>query len=175
MTMTRGWVHRCCLLAAPVFSCLVSACAMLPEAGTASRVPDYSAVQVIETTPGPFVNRIHVTHDRERQDASLGGGVVTTIIRRDKGVAWLLIPAKRQYEEIPLAAGTVPSVHTGVQGAAVTRRWVSAEGIVLRTEIAAATDAGTPGAVIRLEDLRIEPQDPALFELPAGYTKSGPP
>lgn len=161
------------------------------------RAPAYTAVQLIDTTPGPFRNWLYVDGERERQDASLGGGTVTTIIRRDRGVAWLLIPAKRQYEEVPLDEAGPASVEArfaglerralgsvlldgGIRaehyawhaedGHLVAWSWVSADGITRRAEWLADPATGAPAAVIRLEDVRLGPQDPALFELPAGYT-----
>lgn len=52
--------------------------------------------------------------------------------------------------------------------------WVTADGILMRSE--AETLLGTadqsPGRIVMsLQDLQIGPQDPALFELPADYTK----
>ena len=77
---------------------------------------EYSATQTIETVPGPFVNKIFMTPNKERQDASLGGTVVTTIIRHDKGVAWLLIPSKKEYNEIDITTTAAASVHPTLQG-----------------------------------------------------------
>lgn len=157
----------------------------------------YSALQIIDTTPGPFQGRIYVSGDRERQDALLGGGLVTTIIRRDRGVAWLLIPGRLQYEEIALEGAGIVSVQARcadlqrrsvgpaqLDGAATEKFacydangreaalvWESAEGIPLQSVVLADPVAGKPQAVIRLEQLRIAPQDPALFELPPGYRK----
>lgn len=162
------------------------------------RLPvEYSAIQYIETTPGPFINRIYVAADRERQDASLGGGTVTTIIRRDIGVAWLLIPGKQQYQELALTGADSASVHprfTELQarkigeervdgvltektafnerdGRDVALAWISQEGIVVKAEIHADLAQGTPEAVITLRQVQLEPQSADLFELPAGYQK----
>jgi hypothetical protein len=155
----------------------------------------YSALQVIDTVPGPFENRIYVAADRERQDASLGGGVVTTIIRRDKGVAWLLVPGKKAYEEVALDAAASASVQArfaGLQKKVVSRQrldgllatqfacydsngryvadlWMTDNGIALKSEFFEDPLAGQPRAVVSLKQLRIEPQDASLFELPAGY------
>lgn len=54
--------------------------------------------------------------------------------------------------------------------------WVTADGILMRSE--AETSLGTsdpsPGRIVMtLQNLSIGPQDPALFELPADYTKIG--
>lgn len=52
--------------------------------------------------------------------------------------------------------------------------WVTDEGILMRSETETTTSQGgqNPGRiVIRLKDLRIGPQDPALFELPKDFQK----
>lgn len=54
--------------------------------------------------------------------------------------------------------------------------WVTADGILMRSEAETSTGAADPSPgriVMTLQDLSIGPQDPALFELPADYTKIG--
>lgn len=159
----------------------------------------YSAVQHIETVPGPFLNRIYIAGDRERQDASLGGETVTTIIRRDKGVAWLLIPKHKQYEEMEAGTASVASLpgmldprqgrEQGQErldgqmvskiaipmdaGQQVAYAWVSPQGLVLKAEIPSDEQSGRPAAIIRLQDIQFGKQDARLFELPEGYRKKG--
>ena len=69
--MTRSVIRLCGL---------VLACLALAPCVSAGEALEYSAVQRIDTVPGPFLNRIYIAGDRERQDASLGGETVTTII-----------------------------------------------------------------------------------------------
>ncbi|MCC2638471.1 MAG: uncharacterized protein K0Q68_2190 [Moraxellaceae bacterium] len=183
-------------LALAVVAAALAACAGGPPA-TGLPAVAYSAEQIIETTPGPFRNRLYVDADRERQDASLGGGTVTTVIRRDRGVAWLLVPGRPQYEEVPLEAAASASVEARLAGLArrdvgaaviddlparhyswhaadgrlAAYSWVTADGITRRAELLADPATGAPAAVIRLQDVRLGPQDPALFELPPGYQR----
>ncbi|HQV81398.1 MAG: hypothetical protein KBF23_04345 [Agitococcus sp.] len=159
---------------------------------------EYSATQTIETVPGPFVNKIFMTPNKERQDASLGGTVVTTIIRHDKGVAWLLIPSKKEYNEIDITTTAAASVHPTLQGksntelgqetleGAVVKKfalnnedgqpstfvWVSESGIILKADIPQNDTTGRPQASIYLKDVVIGTQDSSLFELPDGYIKA---
>ena len=86
---------------AMIASCVCITSLTCPTAKSES-FAEYSATQIIETVPGPFINKIFMTPKKERQDATLGGTVVTTIIRHDKGVAWLLIPSKKEYNEIDI-------------------------------------------------------------------------
>ncbi len=166
---------------------------------SAGEALEYSAVQHIETVPGPFLNRIYIAGDRERQDASLGGETVTTIIRRDKGVAWLLIPRHKLYEEIEAGAASVASLPGQLdprlgtrlgeerldgqpvskiampmgEGRQVAYAWVSPEGLVLKAMIPADEQTGRPEARLRLQDVQFGRQDAALFELPEGYRQKG--
>ena len=157
--------------------------------------PDYQATQTIHTTPGPFVSQIYVSGQKERQDAMLGGKMVSTIIRRDQGVAWLLIPEKNQYEELDIAQVSTASIQPLWQQAAKTdlgevlqagvklHRYalstqgqpmviaVNPQGIVVDSELAADPVQGTPAARIVLSNIHIEPVDPTRFDLPAGYQK----
>lgn len=187
---------RALALVAASAAVALAACAGVPPAAGLPAAA-YSAEQIIETTPGPFRNRLYVDGDRERQDAALGGGTVTTIIRRDRGVAWLLVPGRQQYEEVALEAAASASIEarfTGLtrrdvgaavvdelparhyswhaaDGRLVAYSWVTADGITRRAELLADPATGAPAAVIRLQDVRLGPQDPALFELPPGYQR----
>ena len=166
---------------------------------SADEALEYSAVQRIETVPGPFLNRIYIAGDRERQDASLGGETVTTIIRRDKGVAWLLIPRHKLYEEIEAGVASVASLPGQLDprqgttlgeerldgqpvskvaipmdtGRQVAHVWLSPEGLVLKAEIPADEQNGRPGSLIRLQAVQFGKQDAELFELPESYRKKG--
>jgi len=178
---------------------LVLACLALAPCVSAGEALEYSAVQRIETVPGPFLNRIYIACDRERQDASLGGETVTTIIRRDKGVAWLLIPRQKLYEEIEAGAASVASLPGQLDpsqgttlgeerldgqpvhkvaipmdaGRQFAHVWLSSEGLVLKTEIPADEQSGRPGSVIQLQNVQFGKQDAKLFELPEGYRQKG--
>lgn len=166
---------------------------------SAGEALEYSAVQHIETVPGPFLNRIYIAGDRERQDASLGGKTVTTIIRRDKGVAWLLIPEQKLYEEVAVANASVTSLPGQLdpqrgarlgderldgqpvskiampmnEGRQLAYAWVSPEGLVLKAMIPADEQTGRPEARLRLQNVQFGRQDSALFELPEGYRRKG--
>ncbi len=174
-------------------------CVWWASSGSAGEALEYSAVQHIETVPGPFLNRIYIAGDRERQDASLGGKTVTTIIRRDKGVAWLLIPEQKLYEEVEVANASVTSLPGQLdpqrgtrlgeerldgqrvskiampmnEGRQVAYAWVSPEGLVLKAMIPADEKTGRPEARLRLQNVQFGRQDSALFELPEGYRRKG--
>lgn len=127
----------------------------------------------------------------------MGGGVVTTIIRRDKGVAWLLIPSQKQYQEIKLDAADFASIQLGfselkkrfvgkepldgqhtlkntysdASGREVAVAWVTDNGIVLKSEIFEDILNGKPKATVSLEHLQFGKQEQSLFEIPPDYFK----
>lgn len=155
--------------------------------------PQYQAIQTISTPPNPFVSQIFVAPDKERQDAMLGGQVVSTIIRHDQGVAWLLIPSKKMYQVIDIQAVKSASVQalwqdqpktrigTAVLDGVTTTQyalntsdgqvlvWV-ADDIVVKVEWPASAALGRPHTTMVLQQIQQGVQDPQRFELPADYT-----
>lgn len=158
-------------------------------------VIEYSAIQTIDTTPGPFINHIYIAANKQRQDASLGGTTVSTIIRHDKGVAWLLMPKQKMYQQIDIHTVKDISVQTPfleaektkigqetIDGTLTTKyamkadndekptfAWFSAQGIIVKTEIPENSATGRPQAIIQLKNINIGTQDASLFELPNDY------
>lgn len=154
---------------------------------------EYSATQTIHTTPGPFINQIYVSAQKQRQDAQLGGQIVSTIIRHDQGVAWLLIPEKKQYQTLDISQLGMASVQPVWQSATKTdlgeeishgvtlqryaltsqgqpmRIGVNQQGVVVETEFLANPTEGTPAARMVLSNIQIGALDPRLFELPSDY------
>ena len=180
------------------FSRLTLLASLLCTGMLAYAAPEYSAIQRIDTVPGPFLNHIYIANGKERQDASLGGQTVTTIIRQDQGVAWLLIPSKKQYQVIDIQAAKTASVQalfhhqakteigtetidglatkkyalTTDDGSQPTIIWLADNGIVVKADIPANPQNGSPQATVRLTDIQLGTQNPALFDLPAGYVKT---
>lgn len=159
-------------------------------------VIEYSAIQTIDTTPGPFINHIYIAANKQRQDANLGGTTVSTIIRHDKGVAWLLMPKQKMYQEIDIHTVKDISVQTQFLNAKKTQllgtekidgilttkyamkadndekpifAWFSTQGIIVKAEIPENPETGRPKASIQLKNIKIGSQDASLFELPNDY------
>lgn len=155
--------------------------------------PQYQALQTIDTPPSPFVSRIFIAPDKERQDAMLGGQVVSTIIRHDQGVAWLLIPSKKMYQVIDIQSVKSASVQALWQDQPKTRLgtalldgvtttqyaldtsegqvlvWV-ADDIVVKAELPTSATLERAPTTIVLQQIQRGEQDPQQFELPADYT-----
>ena len=196
MAMKRWKFNLFTVVLVMAHSSYLAACTTAQQEG-AVPFASYSAVQKIDTIPGPFVNKIYVSADKERQDASLGGKVVTTIIRRDKGVAWLLIPKSKQYQEVALDTTQVASIqaqfpdmqkrllgkeqlngrhtqkyaYSDTSGRELGLAWVTDNGVVMKSELFEDLDNGKPKATISLQDLQFGKQQQSLFEIPSGYSK----
>lgn len=136
---------------------------------------------------------------KQREEMSLEGMSMAIILRQDLGVAWTLLPNNMYMEmaideveqegpSAPSAEGIVEFEKLGtdnVNGWPTTRYrvltrqdgeeaegyfWITEHWIPIRMEI---NMQDSPGETLTMEirDLRIQPQDPALFEIPAGATK----
>ena len=157
---------------------------------------DYSATRVIESKPGPFVSKIYVSEGKERSETTVGEKQMITIIRPDKNIAWILMPATKTYQEVGVETAVSYShqqlfpegefkklAQETLDGIKATRYqvlqskapagslWLSEEGIPLKAEKAADEVLGLPPISLRLQDVQVGKQDAALFELPAGYQK----
>jgi len=125
------------------------------------------------------------------------------IIRWDKGVIWTLMPQMGMYTEGSMGAGeqgsegdmkiTEQSVvgEEVIEGRKTTKSkvimkdskgrafggfmWVTKEGIQVKMDAIFKSEKEKMRMKMELKDLKIEKQDPALFEIPAGYTKMGMP
>ena len=136
---------------------------------------------------------------KHRQEMVHEGMSVTMILRHDLGVAWMLLPMGNMYMETPIdsvaAEGpTAPSAQhvkefrevgkEEIDGWPTTRYhvvtvqdgeraegdfWVTEHWIPIRIEIS-ADRAPSKAVTMELKDLKLQPQDPALFELPPGAT-----
>ncbi|MBL8290870.1 MAG: hypothetical protein JNN08_03485 [Bryobacterales bacterium] len=137
-------------------------------------------------------SKIFVSGARSRMESSRMGGF-TSIVRRDRGVVWMLYAARKQYTERPLDAKTaaqdpaseppgllskekigVDSV--GVHPCTVYRMKVAAPGGRQLTTTACVSESlglslrsEVAGIVSELRNIQLGPQPANLFEIPSGY------
>ncbi len=161
---------------------------------------EYSADQTMETAEISMEGPVYVAPGMERRETLIEGMRQITIVRHDKGVMWTLMPEERMYMEAKLAAaGTGQGDLSGyeveqttvgeerVNGIMTTKSkimmtgkdggkmggfwWMSTEGILVKMDVI-AIDKGSKGRIKKeLKNVRIGSQDPALFEIPKGYTQ----
>jgi hypothetical protein len=159
---------------------------------------DYSADSTMETEGGMKMSgRVYHTPGKERMEMGGADGSVT-IIRRDKKVVWQLMG--NMYMELPMDQSNasdmggfeiVEQVDVGqetVNGIKATKSkviavkpdgskfggffWTTKEGITVKMDLLSKEGERKFRMASELTNLKIEKQDPALFEIPAGYTKN---
>jgi outer membrane lipoprotein-sorting protein len=160
---------------------------------------EYSADRQIETEKGTMTQKVYHAAGKERAEMQMGGMSSAMILRQDKKIAWMLMPAQKMYNEMdlgqarqnmgPVSPGENPEITIAgketVEGFETTKyklvtadkkyggfMWFTAEGIAIKMDLLSREDAGKKSRMtMTLKNLKIGDQDDALFEVPAGYTK----
>ncbi|MBS0150567.1 MAG: hypothetical protein JSR31_06465 [Nitrospira sp.] len=160
---------------------------------------DYSADSTMETEGGMTMkSRIYHTVDKERLEMGSSDGM-TSIIRKDKKVVWQLMGT--MYMEMPMDASNASGMNAfditeqaevgseTINGLKTTKSkivavkkdgsgkfggffWTTKEGITVKMDMLSKEGDKKMRMTSELSNLKIEKQDPALFEIPAGYTKN---
>lgn len=186
----RMLLWSCCLLALAVD---LPGSPSAAHAGTA-RV-EYRADQVLESEDGTMKQRIYAAPGKQRME--MGESII--VLRLDRGVQWIVMPEERMYLEQPIdpAAGgsegwqeetTVlgPDTVNGMETTkykTIARRtgsedkfggfsWQTADGIVVKMDLISVEEGKKERFKLELTNLETGPQDPQLFEVPAGYQKT---
>ena len=155
---------------------------------------EYSGVRQVVMAEGSFTQTVHHSHGKERNEMQMEGMSMVTIIRPDKKLAWQLMPMQKMYMEMDFASankmsGNAPDDVTiekigseSLDGINTTKYkilmkdksaggfiWLSPENIVLKMDFLSKEGKDKNRVTMTLKNLKIEPQEAALFELPAGY------
>jgi Domain of unknown function (DUF4412) len=147
-----------------------------------------------------MTGKMFVNTGKIRMEMNAGGQTMATIVRQDKGVSWVLMPAQKMYMEMPLrqkAEQVSPfdakadykytligpdkvdghpckkySYEATVDGKTVKGfHWLATD--LKDLPIKWSDEAGI--SVTELKNAKLGPSDDALFELPAGYSKMAMP
>jgi outer membrane lipoprotein-sorting protein len=158
---------------------------------------EYSGNRVIESAQGTFTQKVHSAGGKERMETDMGGMQSVMILRPDKKLAWMLMPAQRMYMELDLSkakeqSGSGPPADVTiekvgaetVEGRSTTKykmlmrdksaggfMWFTDEGIPIKMDMLSKEGQQKSRITMTLRDLKIGKQDASLFELPAGYSK----
>lgn len=162
---------------------------------------DYSGHQTMETAEATISGMVYASGEKERREFNVEGRDMVMIIRRDQRVVWMLQPEQNAYlemkipeegrdddamsmkvESTPMGQESVNGVRTTKNKVVVTSSrgqdmsgfmWTTPENILVKMDVVAVDE----GSKVRLRQditgLDVGRQDPALFEVPAGYTKIG--
>lgn len=160
---------------------------------------DYSADSTMETEGGMTMkSRIHHSLNKDRMEMGGADGMVS-IIRKDKKVVWQLMGD--MYMEMPMDASNASGMEAfdiveqsevgqeTINGIKTTKSkivavkkngsgkfggffWTTKEGITVKMDMLSKEGDKKMRMTSELTNLKIEKQDPALFEIPAGSTKN---
>jgi hypothetical protein len=170
------------------------------SAATRPEVPvDYSADSTMETEGGMTMkSRIYHTLDKDRMEMG-GADGMTSIIRKDKKVIWQLMGDMCM--EMPMDASNSPGTDAfdiveqtdvgqeTINGYKTTKSkvvavkkdgsgkfggffWTTKEGIPVKMDLLSKEGEKKLRMTSELTNLKIEKQNPALFEIPPGFTKN---
>jgi hypothetical protein len=159
---------------------------------------DYSADSTMETEGGMTMkSRVYRTPGKERMEMGGAGGSVT-ITRKDKKVRWQLMgdmyletsldeSTSSDQDGMEIVEQTVVGEET-INGIKTTKSkikaikkdgskfggffWTTKDGITVKMDLLSKEGDKTFRMASELNNLKIERQDPSLFEIPAGYTKN---
>lgn len=157
---------------------------------------EYSADRVVETEAGTFTGKVYSAQGKERSETDMGGMQSVMILRRDKELGWMLMPAHKMYQQLDLAqarqqSGAAPDDQVEISevgsesiegfdstkykllmkdGSAGGFVWITREGIPVKMDMLSKEGGKKSRMTVTLKNLTIGSQDPQLFELPGGYS-----
>jgi hypothetical protein len=156
---------------------------------------EYSADRIMETSQGTFTGKVFATKDKERAETNMRGMQSIMILRRDKQVGWMLMPAQKMYMTMDFAkaqqqAGAAPDdkveiTEVGTEmiegfsakkfkmlmkdGSAGGFIWITEHGIPVKMDMLSKSGGEKSRMTVTLKNLQIGAQEAQLFELPGGY------
>lgn len=183
-------------LALPLALCLALLSA--PSHGAPLPVPtvSYSADRTIETEAGTMTGRVYATRGMERNETTMSGMTTVMILRHDKQLGYMLMPAQHMYQQLDFAqaqkqsgaqaANQVDITEVGsetIEGQSTTKykmlmkdgsgggfMWITHDGIAIKMDLLSKNGREKTRMTLTLTNLKIGAQDPQLFEVPADYT-----
>lgn len=158
---------------------------------------EYSANRRIESDQGVIDGSVAAAPGMERSEMRMGSMSAVMIVRSDRKVGYMVMPAQRMYQELDFAqaaqkTGTVAQDQVEletvgsetVSGLATTKYkfiskdrsaggflWYTAEGIPVKMDVLSKSDGEKSRMTVTLQDVRIGQQDRATFEVPAGFAR----
>ena len=158
----------------------------------------FSAERSVVTNGKSYQGRVYAAPGMQRHEQSLNGLPIIAILRADRQVAWVILPGLHVYAEFafpkavtdydgmaalgaPVGVETVSGLrsaryrleHEGSDGSALDGWvWMNDDGIVTKLD---GTYTSKSSKVVKasflLTNIKLGPQDPALFEIPPGCKK----
>lgn len=171
---------------------------LFSHASNANTIPapdtEYSGVRQVVMAEGSFTQTVHHSHGKERSEMQMEGMSMISIIRPDKKLAWQLMPMQKMYMEMDFASAnkmsgkapddvTIEKIGSDMLDGMSTIKykilmkdksaggfiWLSPENIPVKMDFLSKEGKDKNRITMTLKNLKVEPQEAALFELPAGY------
>lgn len=165
---------------------------------------EYSADEHMETEDITMQAKIYHAPGKERREQNMSGMTQTTIMRIDKGIVWVLMPEQKMYMEMKMGQGedksadlkdytieysvvgeeVVNGINTTKNKVIMTDKkgnkfggfmWVSMEGIMVKMDTISKVEGSKMRVKMERRNIKIENQNPKLFEIPSGYQKMSMP
>ena len=175
--------------------CIVAFATTAQGAGLPAPTVEYSADRVMETEAGTFEGKVYAAKDKERSETSMQGMTSVMILRRDKQLGYMLMPAQKMYSQMDFQkaqqqsgaqpADQVEITEVGsdtIDGQATTKyklimkdgsaggfMWFTKDGIMMKMDTVVKNGRNKSRMTITLKNVKIGAQDASLFEVPAGY------
>ena len=158
---------------------------------------EYSAHRRIESDQGVMEGSVAAAPGMERSEMRMGSMSSVMIMRNDRKLGYMVMPAQRMYLEVDLAqaaqrSGTLAQDQVEleavgsdtVSGLATTKYkfvtkdrstggflWYSAEGIPVKMDVLSKYGSDKSRTTVTLHDVRIGEQDRTTFDVPAGFAR----
>lgn len=182
------------LLGTLLLAAALPAFAALPEPKV-----EYSADTTMETAHGAMEGRVFHARGKERREMNASGERMVSITRQDKKVMWMLMTEQKAFMEMPLGSSQDQNDLSGwtfeqtvvgpeeIDGLKTTKAkviakgprgekmggfwWTTGDGVMVRMDMLAVEKGSKMRIKTELKNLKVGKQDPALFEVPAGFSK----
>lgn len=156
---------------------------------------EYSADRIIESEAGTFTGKVYSAKDKERSEIQTNGMQMVMILRKDKQLGYMLMPAQRMYQQLDFSTAQKQSGGPDTEGVEITKvgtesieghsatkyrmvlkdgtaggfMWITDDGIPVKMDMLSKSGKDKSRTTVTLTNLKIGAQDPQLFEVPADY------
>jgi hypothetical protein len=192
-----GWRSLRLLCRGAGFSAVVFGVVVFGSMGASAQLRAFSADQIHTAGKRTTTGKIYASETAMRIESEQNGRPSITIVRLDRKVMWMVMPAQKMYMEMTNFGSAVSDMASSMQGAKVQRDLLGSEQVgayhcdkyhvqttyegKVYTHIEwdakeldgfAVKKQGEKGDwSVEYQNVHFGPQDPSLFEVPADYQK----
>ena len=182
-------------LALPLALCLAALSAPSHSAPLPVPTVSYSADRTIETEGGTITGKVYAARGMERQETTMSGMTTVMILRHDKQLGYMLMPAQHMYQQLDFMqaqkqSGSQPADQVDItevgtetiEGQSTTKYkmlmkdgsaggfiWITSDGIAIKMDMLSKNGREKSRVTLTLTNVKIGAQEPQLFEVPADY------